>query len=336
MVDDEDASYKQEQMPMYETRHVLLMRSKIYGFDTAFIGTSPSPELMALNHEGRVKFIDETAPHTPVITTVDLSNYKFMPGMVSPPVHDALQGALKAGKKSILVLNRRGSYRITRCVDCEKSSNAAAVTVRSFIPGQPENICAAIARSTASGELICPQCRKSNWRSRGIGVEQIQAELKKYFPQAKIVSFERATKLSVKDGVIARSEATKQSLPDFDILVSTQAVLRFQGTWQVHMAAFIDFDAELNRLDMRSSCHAFSLARHISDMTLERVFIQTRDINHYVVKSLKANDSKGFYDEELRMRKEFGFSPFKHWVKITLRASLKNLHKKLQPKCIIN
>ena len=46
-------------------------------------------------------------------------------------------------------------------------------------------------------------------------------------------------------------------------------------------------------------------------MTIERVFIQTRNINHYVIESLKANDSKGFYDEELRMRKEFGFCPFK-------------------------
>ena len=152
---------------------------------------------------------------------------------------------------------------------------------------------------------FAPNATNPTGARKGIGVEQIQAELKKYFPQAKIVAFERAARIN---------PAT------FDILVSTQAVLRFQGIWQVHMAAFIDFDAELNRLDMRSSCNAFSLARHISDMTLERVFIQTRDINHYVVKSLKANDSQGFYDEELRLRKEFGFSPFKHWVKITLRA----------------
>ena len=47
MVDEEDASYKQEQMPMYETRQVLLTRSKMYGFDIAFVGISPSVELMA-------------------------------------------------------------------------------------------------------------------------------------------------------------------------------------------------------------------------------------------------------------------------------------------------
>ena len=243
-------------------------------------------------------------PTRPVITAVDLSNYKFMPGMVSPPVYDALQAALKAGKKSILVLNRRGSYRITRCVDCEEVLKCGRCDSALIYSRSAGKYLCRHCTSTAPGDVVCPKCHKSNWRSKGIGVEQIQAELKKYFPQAKIVAFERGAK----------------SPGAFDILVSTQAVLRFQGIWQVHMAAFIDFDAELNRLDMRSSCNAFSLARHISDMTLERVFIQTRNINHYVVKSLKANDSQGFYDEELRMRKEFGFSPFKHWVKITLRA----------------
>lgn len=303
MVDDEDDSYKQEQMPMYETRQVLLMRSKIYGFDIAFIGTSPSAELMALTRTGQVKLIEATHTSTPVMTPVDLSNYKFMPGMVSPPVYDALQAALKAGKKSILVLNRRGSYRITRCVDCAqvlKCSRCDSPLIYSRSAGK--YLCRHCT-TTAPGEVVCPNCHKSSWRSKGIGVEQIQAELKKYFPQAKIVSFERAAELSV-----------------FDILITTRAVLRFQGMWRVHMAAFIDFDAELNRLDMRSSCNAYSLARHISAMTLERVFIQTRNINHYVIESLKVNDSKVFYDEELKIRKELGFCPFKHWVKITFRA----------------
>ena len=98
----------------------------------------------------------------------------------------------------------------------------------------------------------------------GIGVEQVQTELKKLFPQAKVIAFERAS----------------GSLGDFDILISTSAVLRFQGTLKVQAAAFIDFDAELNRLDMRSAFNAFSLALHISSMTDEPVFIQTRNSKH--------------------------------------------------------
>jgi primosomal protein N' (replication factor Y) len=96
--------------------------------------------------------------------------------------------------------------------------------------------------------------------------------------------------------------------------------LRFQGILKAHLAAFIDFDAELNRLDMRSAFNAFSLALHISSMVLEEVFIQTRNSSHYVLQSLSRGKLKDFYDEELKLRKEFGFSPFKHWIKISWRG----------------
>ncbi len=331
MADEEDPSYKQEQMPMYDAAQVLLMRSKIYGFDIAFVGISPSVELMALVREGKIQLSEDSTASLSPARIVDLSNYKFVPGLISPPVRDALEGALKAGKKSILVLNRRGSYRLTRCVDCAeilKCTHCDSPLIYSRSEGK---FLCRHCTYTAPGDMVCPKCHKPSWRSQGIGVEQLQTELKKHFPQAKIVAFERAaksTKKSVKrpyggdivSGVIARSEATKQSLGDFDILISTRAVLRFQGVLKAHLAAFIDFDAELNRLDMRSAFNAFSLALHISSMALETVFIQTRNSGHYVLQSLSRGKIKGFYDEELKLRKELGFSPFKHWVRISWRG----------------
>jgi len=145
----------------------------------------------------------------------------------------------------------------------------------------------------------------------------VQTELKKLFPLARIVSFERTARV--------KSDEAKQSLPDFDILISTNAVLRFQGALKAQVAAFIDFDAELNRLDMRSAFNAFSLVQHISGMAIESVFVQTRNINHYVLQNLSRAKAHGFYDEELKLRKEFGFSPFKHWVKISWRGKLEKI-----------
>ena len=308
MVDEEDSSYKQEQMPMYDAAQVLLTRSKIYGFDIAFVGISPSVELMALALSGKIKLIEDSTASLSPARLVDLSNYKFVPGLISPPVRDALEGALKAGKKSILVLNRRGAYRLTRCVDCAeilKCAHCDSSLIYSRLEGK--FLCRHCTYA-APGDTVCPKCHKPSWRSQGIGVEQVQSELKKLFPQAKVVAFERAIK------------EKKQSLPDFDIFISTNAVLRFQGTLEAHLAAFIDFDAELNRLDMRSAFNAFSLALHISSMVLESVFIQTRNSNHYVLQSLSRGKTQDFYDEELKLRKEFGFSPFKHWVRISWRG----------------
>ena len=326
MVDEEDASYKQEQMPMYETRQVLLMRSQIYGFDIAFVGISPSVELMAMVREGKVRLIEELAAGSFLARLVDLSNYRFVPGLLSPPVRDALEGALKAGRKSILVLNRRGSYRLTRCVDCGeilKCSHCDSPLIYSRAEGK--YLCRHCTYTTP-GDTACPKCNKPSWRSVGIGVEQLQTELKKHFPQAKIVAFERAAKLSAKatkTSVIASDRMERSdllTLQDFDILISTQAVLRFQGIWQAQMIALIDFDAELNRLDMRSAFNAFSLVLHVGSMALGPVFIQTRNTNHYVLQGLSRGKAQGFYDEELKLRKEFGFSPFKHWIRISWRG----------------
>jgi len=309
MVDEEDSSYKQEQMPMYDTAQVLLTRSMIYGFDIAFVGISPSVEVMSLALGGKIKLFEDPAASVPSARIVDLSNYKFVPGLISPPVRDALEAALKTGKKSILVLNRRGSYRLTRCVDCAeilKCTHCDSPLIYSRSEGQ---FLCRHCTYTVPGDTVCPKCHKPSWRSVGIGVEQVQTELKKYFPQAKIVAFERPAKRDA-----------NQSLPDFDILISTSAVLRFQGTLQAQVAAFIDFDAELNRLDTRSAFNAFSLALHISCMATEGVFIQTRNSSHYVLQSLSRGKKQDFYDEELKLRKEFGFSPFKHWVRISWRG----------------
>lgn len=317
MVDEEDPSYKQESMPMYETRQVLLARSKIYGFDIAFVGISPSVEMMAQVREGEVKLTEDVSADIPAMRMVDLSNYKFIPGLVSPPVRDALGAALIKGKKSILVLNRKGSYRLTRCVDCAEILKCIHCDSPLIYSRSAGKFLCRHCTYTAPGDTDCPKCRKPSWRSMGIGVEQVQTELKKLFPQARIHAYSS----------VVSSEA-KQTLPDFDILISTQAVLRFQGALKVHLAAFIDFDAELNRLDMRSAFNAFSLALHISSMVLEEVFIQTRHISHYVLQSLSRGKTQDFYDEELKLRKEFGFSPFKHWVKINWRGKVeKSAHQ---------
>ena len=220
MIDEEDDSFKQEQMPMYETRQVLMMRSKMYGFDMAFVGISPSVELMSLVHDGPpVKLIEGTAADVPSARLIDLSNYKYVPGLISVPVRDALDAALKAGQKSILVLNRRGAYRLTRCVDCAhvlKCNHCDSPLI--YSRSEAKFLCRHCT-FTAPGDTVCPQCHKPSWRSQGIGVEQVQTELKKLFPQARVLAFERDPK---KEG----------TLGDFDILISTSAVLRFQGIWR--------------------------------------------------------------------------------------------------------
>jgi len=137
-----------------------------------------------------------------------------------------------------------------------------------------------------------------------MGVEKIQSELNVLFPRAKVVTFERGD----------------AHLPVGDILIATQAVLRFKGRLKPHLAALVDIDGELNRLDMRSSYRAWGLAVHLRAMAQKTLIVQTRNSTHHVLKALAADDARIFYDEEMRLRKELGFSPFAHWAAVTVRA----------------
>ena len=104
---------------MYETRDDVRMAQKVYGFGLAFIGATPSVELM---HEAENKAIGYKAMGAkalPKLAVIDLTTYKFLDkGILSPPARNAIESNIKAGRKTLIISNRRGSYSVTRCVSC--------------------------------------------------------------------------------------------------------------------------------------------------------------------------------------------------------------------------
>ncbi len=306
MCDEADASYKQEQSPMYETRDTLLMRAVLYRFDVAFVSVSPSVELMALVGEGKVTQVDVQPQALAKIKPVDLTNYKFLDkGILSPVVRQQLEHILKNKGKALLVLNRKGSYRVTRCVDCDHVLKCPRCDIPLAYSRLKKYFSCTHCTSQMPADTVCPTCHKPSWRSYGMGVEQIHKQIEQLFPTARIASFERT------EGVTLKS---------CDILIATQAILRFQGQVMFDGVALVDFDSELNRMDIRSSFKAWNLARQVRLMSRGDVYVQTRNIDHYVVKSLVNDEAQLFYDQEMRLRKELGFAPFKHWVQLTLRS----------------
>ncbi len=301
VTDEGNPSYREEQTPFYETRDVVLARAQYEGAAVLLVSISPSVEAQ---HAHGPAMVEETVLQAQ-IKVVDLSNYKYIEkGMISIPLRGRLEEGLKIKALSVLVLNRRGLYAVTRCVECNlilrcpRCSSAVTFsrTAKQFVcPHCP---------STLPADTQCPHCHKPSWKSFGMGVEKLQSELKLMFPQARIGSFERGD----------------ADLPSVDILIATQAVLRFKDHLKPQTTALVDFDGELNRLDMRSSYRAWRLAVQLRAMTQKELIVQTRNSAHHVVKALALDKAALFYDEEMRLRKELGFSPFAHWATVTGRG----------------
>jgi primosomal protein N' (replication factor Y) len=310
MIDEDNSSFKQEQTPMYETREVLLMRSKIESISIVFVSTTPTVEMMYLIEKGEIKKKDlPKEQKTQVLARpqiIDLNNYKIMvKGILSPAVLSAIESNVSKKLKSVLVFNHRGAYAMTRCETCGfvlKCTRCESPVV--FSRTKKQYLCRYCSFQLPA-DTVCPTCKKPSWKSFGLGIEQLQKTLLDKFPLARIETFERDS---------------KDALKDFDILIGTWALLRLKTQTQANSVVFLDIDSELNRLDMRSCFRAWSMVGHLRGMALRQLFIQSRQMDHYCIRALSQDKHEVFYKEDMKIRKELGFSPFAHQVYIYVRG----------------
>ncbi len=300
MTDEGDSSYQQEQTPRYQTRQVALMRAKAQGICVMMTGASPTVEAV---HEFKIPL--SQAP-VKAATVVDTSNYKFLTkGIISPVVLNALEAALKKKQAALVVLNREGLYATTRCIDCGITLECPHCLSPVVFSRVHKHYACRHCSHTLAADTSCSKCHKTNWRSMGIGIERVQTMLQEIFPTIRMAMFSRST---------------DKLLPQADIVVATQAITRFSGSWQPAVVVLLDLDASLNRMDLNGSYRAWSLTVALKNMAQQQFIVQTRNPHHPVAKALSCGLPPVFYEEELKLRKELGASPFGHWVVVRARA----------------
>jgi primosomal protein N' len=137
------------------------------------------------------------------------------------------------------------------------------------------------------------------------GVAGVMDEVKRYFPSARVVGYDKAS----------------STMPDdFDVLVATQAVLRHRVHLKVALTAILDIDWELHKHDHQASHSTFALLSHLRQMTLEHVLCQTRNAADPLLHVLASDDPADFYHHELGLRREMGLPPFQALVTMIIRS----------------
>ncbi len=304
VIDEDDDSFKQEQSPMYETRHVVLMAQRVYGFDVVFISQTPSVELMQLVNTKAIEYTRQG--HMDVSPTViDTTNYKYLDkGILSVPVRNALEANIKAQKPTLLLFNRRGTFSVTRCATCHyvlkcpRCASAMAYSAAKHV----FNCHQCLHQMKDAGQ--CPTCKVASWKSFGMGLEKAQKEIANLFPTAHVSTYETAS-----ERITAK----------WDVMIATVAILNFQQEISVETVAVIEIDTALNRLEMQSSFKVWRMLRRLQTMG-KKILVQTRNLDHPMLKAFTSNDEDRFYREELSMRQELNFAPFYHWVALVMRS----------------
>jgi len=303
--DEEHSAYKQDQSPHYHAHDVALLRSMTEDADCLFVSSCPSAEIV---HEAKGKGwqMITLEDNLPGVQLIDMRNYNpKQTSRLSYPLQNQLDELIKKGGRALLFMNRRGFSTLTRCNQCGHTLSCPHCnTSLTFMHAIKKLAC---RHCTYQIDLpkICPACNGSYLRSVGMGIEKLESEIARFFPEARVVHYDKET-------AVVPSTA--------NVILATQALMKERETLKLDLAAILSFDALLNQGDFRSAQRSFAHAVHLAQMTRSRLVVQSRNTGNYCIEALKKWDFKKFYIEELKLRRELQYPPFSHLLLVLIRG----------------
>jgi primosomal protein N' len=359
-IDEEhDDSYKNFATPHYDTRQVaeammkrqlgvLIMGSATPDIATFHRAQDPNDSLIYLQLPDRImghrvriseqsereglssKYHRDDADEAltialPAVQIVDMRD-ELKAGntsMFSRSLHEALEKTLLNREQAILLLNRRGMATYVFCRDCGYSVLCprcdTPLTHHQYSATLKCHHCGYEARSPQT----CPNCTSKRIKFFGAGTQQVEAEIEKLFPRARIVRWDSdtATNAEMHDAILGRF-LDQQA----DIMVGTQLVAKGLDLPRVTLVGVVSADTGLNLPDFRSCERTFQLLTQVAGRAGRgllggQVILQTYQPDNYAIRAAAKHDYAGFYQQELEYRRQMGYPPFRRLARIVFQNS---------------
>ncbi len=314
-VDEEhDASYKQESDPRYDARTVAVKRASLEGAVAIFGSATPRPESW-----GRLEHLElggRLARPLPPVRVVDLRREAGYP--LSAPLLAELGAITENGGKAILLLNRRGIAPALHCRACGTTLRCENCDVALVLHGDRMLRCHHCGHAEAEPET-CPVCGSAELARLGAGTQRLEREL-----QAKLPELER---IRLDADAVERPGAMAAALARFSaadraVLVGTQMVAKGHHFPGVALAAVVDADTGLGLPDFRAEERTFQLLTQLAGRSGRdapgRVLVQTFQPDSRAIELAARHDVDRFLAGELERRRELGYPPFSHLVRIVV------------------
>jgi primosomal protein N' (replication factor Y) (superfamily II helicase) len=314
-VDEEhDASYKQESDPRYDARTVAAKRASLEGAVAVYGSATPRPEswerLEQLELGGRLTHA------LPPVRVVDLRREAGYP--LSAPLLERLGDIADRGGKAILLLNRRGIAPAIHCRSCGLTLRCPACDVAFTLHADRVLHCHHCGRQQQAPS-VCPSCGAAELARLGAGTEKLEAELATRVPELE--RFRLDADAAGHPGRLA--EILNQfAVCERGVLLGTQMVAKGHHFEGVALAAVVDADTALGLPDFRAEERTFQLVTQLAGRSGRdapgRVLVQTYQPDARPIALAARHDVREFLAGELERRRELGYPPFRHLVRVVV------------------
>ena len=329
VVDEEhESGFKQADGVKYQCRDMAVARARAGQFSAVLVSATPSLETLINFEQGRYNRIPLKsrygAADLPEVKAIDLGKSNLIKGQwITKRLVDEISETLERKEQTILFLNRRGYAPLNLCRACGHrlecpNCSAWLVEHKSISRLQCHHCDYAITMPSS-----CSKCGAiDSFHAVGPGVERLEEEVRFRFPSARI-SVASSDTLS---GPVRLGEFIKAVQDSkIDIIIGTQVIAKGHHFPLVTCVGVIDADLGLAGGDLRAGERTYQLLHQVAGRSGResrpgKVFLQTSQPDHPLIKALLSWDRDGFLEEEKRGRRGAGMPPFGKLAAVILSA----------------
>ena len=271
MDEEHEPTYKSENSPRYHAREVAVRRGEMENARVVLGSATPSLGAYTKARQGEYLLVKLTERYRdrplPEVSVVDLRE-ELKSGnrsVLSRKLQKAVQHRLERGEQAMLFLNRRGYAGFVSCRSCGEVLKCPHCDVALSEHSNGKMICHYCGYERPSVK-VCPVCGSPYIGGFKAGTQQIEAVLRREFPDAGILRMDYdTTRTRGSYEQILASFAAHEA----DILVGTQMIVKGHDFPDVTLVGVIAADLSLNEADYRCGERTFQLLTQAVDVPEE-------------------------------------------------------------------
>ena len=330
VIDEEhENSYISELSPRYHAVETAEYLCRMKGASLVLGSATPSLDSYYKTQTGDYRLFKMTKRLTggelPYVSIVDMRE-ELKNGnrsMFSNELKEKMEDRLLNGQQVILFLNRRGESGFVSCRACGEVIKCPHCEVSLTKHRDGKMRCHYCGYET-DAITECPKCGSKYISGFKAGTQQIENEINKLFPMARVLRMDAdttKTKDSYDNILSAFSEGKA------DVLVGTQMIVKGHDFPNVTLVGVVAADLSLNDSDFKAGEKTFQLltqavGRAGRGKLPGEAVIQTYRPEHYSIVRASEQNYEDFYEEEFTYRMVGDYPPYGKMLQILVQSKV--------------
>jgi primosomal protein N' (replication factor Y) len=314
IIDDEGSPlYKPQNRPFVDIRKAAEILSKETNSSLILADEIVRLESYLRKEKNEISSVAHVSPKILSRAEESLINIGPLKTTISNELKEMIESSYKNNEHTLIFINRRGYELSTVCNDCGKILGCIKCSTPLVLHKDYKRkfVC---HKCLSEYDVIerCPYCKSWKLVTLGSGIQKVNEEIQKLFPEFKIFRLDKDSIKSRKEGeeLLDRYQNTAGA-----ILISTELLFSFfSGSFD--RIGVVSVDGLFNLPDFGINERIFRMLMRLKMRARKNFLVQTRMPDNQIFLNLFKGNIGGFYNAELSAREQFGYPPFKTLIKI--------------------